>query len=201
MQDIVVSQYVFRELQTIVGANPALQDKSGWFLQWIATSHACREAVAIRRHAKSDEKSISLLRILQELAENPTLVSRAEFVQRYTDKGLPSSMGNGDFDAHVGKGKDRLCADAVRQEIEEFKTAAKGIEHIVDRQIAHVDRRGRSMDVPTFAEVERCTAIMERLVLRYELLLTGGSSPTLMPMFQFDWKDVLTIPWLRDGRS
>lgn len=75
VQDLILDQHLFWELQAIIDANPRFAQEPGLFNQWMASSFVQATAVGVRRQAKSGDDSISLKRFLQEVRKYPSLVA------------------------------------------------------------------------------------------------------------------------------
>jgi hypothetical protein len=77
-------------------------------------------------------------------------------------------------------------------------TQTDQIRHYVDRRTAHYDQRGIQKPVPTFNDLTECLGLFERLIKKYEILLTGAGYSALLPVFEYDWKAIFYFPWLRE---
>ena len=110
--------------------------------------------------------------------------------------GLADDLARFTYDKHVGTSASVLDGNTVQQEIDSLQKASKTIHHYADRTVAHYDTRGLSEPVPKFADLEECLKVLEKLVLRYLLLLKGASQSTLLPAFTYDWKAVFRTPWI-----
>jgi hypothetical protein len=76
VEDLLLDQYLFWELQAIIEANPNFSTASGLLNQWMASSFVRATAVGVRRQAKSGNKNVSLMRFLSEVRQYPNLVTR-----------------------------------------------------------------------------------------------------------------------------
>jgi len=85
----------------------------------------------------------------------------------------------------------------VQQQAADLKAAVGGIEHYVDRRVAHYDKRGLARPTPTFADLTASLQTLERLVILYWRLLKGASITTMLPTIQFDWQDIFRFPWAK----
>jgi hypothetical protein len=154
-------------------------------------------AVGVRRQAKTGDDSVSLRRFLDEVRSYPWLVSRAHYMSLYN--GLAPwriEPGKRDFDRVAGEGAAHIPKELVEQEIRELTETVKGIEHYVDRRIAHYDTRGLAQPTPTFAELTQALKALEKTVVLYWRLLKGADMRTLLPSILFDWTEVFTFPWM-----
>jgi hypothetical protein len=105
-------------------------------------------------------------------------------------------MANYTYDRHVGENACELNVSAIHQEIESQKMASKKLHHYANRVIAHYDSRGLEQSTPKFTDITECLAVLEKLVLRYVLLLNGAWQDSLLPTFMYDWKRMFRVPWI-----
>ncbi len=176
VQDLLLDDYIFWQLQGIVGQNPRFKDCSGMFRQWMASAFVQATAVGVRRQAKTGDDSVSLRRFLNEVQRCPSLVSRAQYMSLY--QGLEPwriELGKRDFDHVAGEGAAHIPKALIEQQIQELKQAIHGIEHYVDRRIAHYDRRGLlAQATPTFAELTQALRTLEKTVIQFARFSHGA---------------------------
>lgn len=196
VEDLLLGDYIFWALQDVVDANPRFKAASGLFTQWIASAFIQATAVGVRRQAKADKDSVSLRRFLQEVKKYPTLVSRKHYMSFYAGKGLwLIKIGQQDFDAVAGAGASYLQTALVDQQFDELKRALEGIEHYVDRRVAHFDKRGLARPTPKLEDLTNSLRILERIVILYWRLLKGEAMTTMLPTILFDWQEIFRFPW------
>jgi hypothetical protein len=198
--EAVVNQRIFWEVQQIIRDNPQLQSTSSAFYDWMASTFAHSTVLAVRRQLDTHRNSVSLHRVLLEVQKFPELISRSyhlsiyarpEFTTEYAEH-----MANYTYDTQVGKDASKLDASAIGLEITSLKAASEAVHHYADRVVAHYDIRGLERDSPKFDDLTDSLSVIEKLVLRYGLLLNGASQTSLLPTFQYDWKSVFRIAWL-----
>ena len=198
--EAVVNQHIFWEVQEIIRNNPLLQNTSSAFYDWMASTFVHSTVLAIRRQLDIDKNSISLHRFLMELQRFPELISRSYhrslYVRHEYSANFADDSANYTYDRHVGKNAQVLDVSVVQQEIDSLKTASEKIHHYANRIVAHYDARGLKGVSPKFDDLTECVAVIEKLVLRYVLLLNGASQDSLLPTFQYDWKRVFRIRWM-----
>jgi hypothetical protein len=203
--EAVVNQHIFWEVQGLIRSNPYLQNSSSEFFEWMASTFAHSSALAVRRQLDIKRPSISLCRFLLELQKFPDLISRQYHCTLYAPSGEAIEtankikMANYTYDRLVGEEAIVLNIDAIRQEIESLRMASERIHHFADRVIAHYDQRGLEQSTPKFDDLDECLAVLEKLVLRYRLLLNGAFQATLLPTFMYDWKSVFRVAWIPSG--
>jgi AbiU2 len=197
VQDLLLDDHIFWEFQKLVEANPKFKQSPGLFTQWMASSFIQATATGVRRQAKINDESISLARFLAEVERYPNLVSRAHYMSLHDGKeSRHVEIGKHDFDTVAGAGAAHLSTDLIRQHIAKLKTAVDGIEHYVDRRIAHYDKRGLAKPTPTFVELTDALATLEKLVILYWRLLKGASYTNLLPTILFDWQQIFRFVWV-----
>jgi hypothetical protein len=196
VQDLLLDDYLFWELQDIVAKNSEFRKAHGLFTQWMASSYIQSSAVGVRRQAKLGDDSIALKRFLNEIQHYPWLVSREHYISLYLGKeDWLIDSGQRDFDYVAGTGASELQSTLIDTQIKELRDAVSGIEHYVDRKVAHYDKRGLAKPTPTFNDLSNALNTIEKIVLLYWRLLKGATITTTRPTFQFDWKDIFRFAW------
>lgn len=196
VEQLMVSEYLFWELQKIVSDNDNFKDASGLFTRWIADGFLQSSMMAIRRQVKRSDESISLRGFLEEIKKFPQLVSREHYMGLYV--GRPQfvvEIGEADYDNLAGKSADLLPSAFFDQQIEELSRIAKSIEAYADKRVAHFDRLEPARPFPTFNDLTAVIKVQEKLVILYWRLLKGGNLTTLLPTIIFDWQDVFRFAW------
>jgi hypothetical protein len=198
--EAVINQHIFWEIQEIIRSNPRLQNTSSPFYDWMGSTFVHSTVLAVRRQLDRDQNSISLHRLLMELERFPELISRpyhrSLYVRSEYSRDMADSMAQYTYDTHVGKDAQVLDVVVIRQEIDSLFAASDKIHHYADRFIAHYDARGLQGASPKFNDIAECLAVIEKLVLRYVLLLKGAWQDSLLPTLQYDWKDIFKTPWI-----
>ena len=207
VEDLLIDDHIFWELQEVVEKNPRFKESSGLFTQWMASSFIQATAVGVRRQAKSGDESISLRRFLHELQKYPWLVSRKHYMSFYAGKEawlVNSAQRN--FDCLAGEGSAHIPLAVVEEHLQELTQGVKAIEHYVDRRIAHYDRRGLAQPTPTLADLQASLKTLENIVAVYWEFLRGisrresprrgPSKATMLPIIPPDWKEIFQFSWL-----
>lgn len=202
VQDLLLDDYIFWELQKVVETNANFKEASGLFTQWMASSFVQATAVGVRRQVKVDADSISMARFLDEVDKYPSLVSRSHYMSLYAGKeAWLLEIGEHDFDTVAGVGATNLPVALVQQHFAELKAAVGGLEHYVDRRVAHYDKRGLARPTPTFADLTASLRTLEGLIILYWRLLKGQSMTTMLPTIQFDWQDIFRFAWVKPAAA
>ena len=162
----------------------------------MGTNCVASAAVAVRRQADNDDRAVSLRRLLEELKAYPDLFSRAYHTGLYASGSFPRDYHDSCYDRFVGEGRTNLDTNVIQNEIDTLIAKTDAIEHYVDRRVAHYDRREITQPRPTFNDLDDCLKYLEQLVKRYELIMKASSVSNLLPPFQYDWQEILYIPWI-----
>jgi hypothetical protein len=198
--EAVINDHIFWEVQDTIRNNPELQNTSSAFYDWMGSTFIDSTALAIRRQLDRDDKSVSLYRFLMELQKYPELISRIYHRTLYVRPEYPEArsehMANYTYNKFVGVNEEVLDVTTIQQEIDSLKAVSKTVHHYADRVVAHYDTRGLQQDPPKFTDLSESLSVLEKLVLRYLLLLKAVGQRTLLPTFQYDWKRVFRIAWI-----
>ena len=199
VEDLLLDDHIFWSLQELIAGNPRFKQSPGLFTQWMASSFIQATAVGVRRHAKGDDDSVSLKRFLREVKKFPGLVSRAHYLSFFADAEdwLRQSGAQG-FDRMAGKGAASIPTTLVDEHLAKLDAAVSGIEHYVDRRVAHYDKRGLAKPTPTLGELTAALRVLEELVMFYWLYLKGSSMSTMLPTIQFDWEAIFRFQWMAE---
>ena len=211
---------IFWEVQDIIRENPRIQKPSA-FYSYLARTYLSHALAGLRRQTELQKDSISFVRLLGEIAENPEELSRSYFNSRHphsngpdldqvvgkatleavgiTDSSqLKTIIKMDDFDQYADTSGAHVCPQMVEDDRKKLEAAAKGHEAFADRRIAHWDKRKPKV-IPTFEELDDCIKLLDQMYVKYHLLFHAESIDTLMPTYQYEWKSIFCEPWLRVG--
>lgn len=218
---LVIRRYMFWELQKIIKSNPNI-NKTNSFYDMIASTYADSAVMAVRRLVDNDRKSISFTNLLDKLIKNAKAFNRGWYISLWGNPPEPAVIidniqlsmreavikqandfaknvhfkrANAKFDEFAGKVKNYIDIKRVEKDKRHLKLMAIRIQHYADRQVAHHDKRGPK-GIPTFQELDCCVDIFEGLCLKYLMLLKASAPTTLLPTWQYDWKEVFYYPWI-----
>lgn len=189
------SRQIYEETKRIIIDNPVLANGSTVFFDYLVRWYVDSAVMGLRRHVKIDRESISLAGLLQDIADNPTLLSRTHFVFLSNRPEMHPYL-NCTFDKYAGEGAAYVSSEAVRQEMDEFCNRSKRCETYADRVVAHLDKRAVT-DLPTFQEFYDAVDFAETLPKKYTLLIQGSSLRSVAAVIQEPWKAIFRVPWLQ----
>jgi hypothetical protein len=161
---------IFRRVVDVM-ERARIYELDGTFYKWIGSVYQEAISLRVRRLLDTDAKSqtFSLRSLLDDIEENPKVMSRERFLALYASSGFPA---DGYFDDLAGAGSDYLSPMNVRADITMLEEAAKRVIDTADRRFAHLDRTPPS-DIPTWADVKACVELLEAVVTKYRALVKG----------------------------
>ncbi|MGY6216963.1 hypothetical protein ACW73L_17540 [Methylolobus aquaticus] len=193
IQLLVISKHIFWSVQELIRDNPNIQIGSD-FYNFLGNWYIAYSVMGVRRQLKVDAQSISFARLLTEMAEHPQVLSRAYYKSLYAGS-IVEDMADKHFDRLCGGGEPHLRAATVQAELAELRRVAASCEELADRRIAHRDKR-RMKKLPKFHELDACIEYLDKLYVRYLALLHAQPMDSLMPTYQYDWKEIFRVPWI-----
>ena len=194
--DVLIAKHIYQEIGRIVLANEDIQ-RPGDVHDWISRCYGTTAVVGVRRLTDKRTDSVSLVRLLSEIREHPDAITRESHVCRYQ----PRLRGAGShwFDEFAGAGRNTLPRSVPARHLRDLRQAEHRIRRVVDTQIAHLDQENRQRKPVTFQEVHDAIDIMDRIVVSYNLLLTGSSpQPSLVPTWTHDLCRVFYQAWVKN---
>jgi hypothetical protein len=218
-----LERFAWKRMEEIVNGNSAVKGTESYLWEFLFNTYAKTQAIAVRRQADTDDQVASLGRLILEVGETPTLLTRDWWLS------LWSEDGDGDdpywqrvaedawAEHYAGEVGDHLDPAIAAIDLVELREGSQTVKEYVDRNVAHLDARMISSsdgpptatppDAPTrrgsnltLNEVHDAIDLIGRLFQKYGHLLTAASWAELTPVLQHDWEAVFRIPWIRDAR-
>ena len=186
-------QHIFNEVQEIIKKNPKIQKPSS-FYEFMGTSYVSFIVMGIRRQIKIDNQSISFARLLKEIIETPEILTRKRFVALYSS-GIGEELGNRDFNLFAENGADHIDSSKIQEDFEKLKQVGKKLEDFADKRIAHRDKR-EPKTIPIFQDIDDSISFFGELLKKYVLLFRAEGLPFVLPVYQYDWKEIFKHAWL-----
>ena len=195
-QNLVMYRSMFKEVNEIINENTLLHDYNHYF-RYMNDSHIALIIMGLRRQIKNDPQSISITRLLYEIADNAQLITRHYYVSLYSNSSI-QFLADEHFDQFCDdQGDPYISKSLVEADIDIFKEATLLVEKYADRIIAHTDKR-KFKTFPTFEDVDNCLKILDKIYCKYHLMFYATSMDSLLPTFQYNWKKIFEIPWINN---
>jgi hypothetical protein len=170
------------------------------FYDYIGESYVSYVCMGIRRQVKVHSDSVSLIGLLEEMVSTPEIMTKTRYTDHCQERNdIRLQISEKEFDEHWGgSGLHHIDPNRVQTDIDELRHKAIAVEEFADQTIAHHDKKAISgtTTIPTFADVDACVDYLEKLYLKYYLLFHSTSQSTLLPTWQYDWKEIFYEPWI-----
>jgi hypothetical protein len=194
VQQLVNYTNIYKEIGDVWNGHPLLMTKPHLFPEFLGSCYATHLVAGVRRQIKIDSNSISLMRLLREIIDNPKSITRSYYHEIYGD-GAASNFADVDFDKYCAcPGDEFIDVGPVTQDMTEFKIAVRKIEKYADKRVAHTDK-SKPQDL-TYGEVNEGVGLLSNIYRRYDLLINARNRETLMQPLPSEWKDIFRFPWL-----
>jgi hypothetical protein len=194
IQQMLIKRNIFWEVQDIIKANNKLH-KASSFYSYLGDTYVAYISIGIRRQVKVDKQSISFVRLLTELADTPAVLSRKYYVSLYKGSTV-ERFGDRDFDRFCGNDKTCISSEMVLSDLKKLNLAGSVVEDFADKRIAHRDKRQPKV-LPRFEQVDACLDTFDKVYCKYHGVFHASAMSSLMPVYQYDWKEIFTVPWLK----
>lgn len=195
IRDLLIAESIYDGIGKIVESNPDIQHP-GDVHAWIQRNYGTAAVVGIRRLTDNRNDSISLTRLLSDIAKHSDSITRSSHVSCY--RFCPRDAGEKWFDNFAGRGQITLPSKVPRSHLRELTKVAKRIRRIVDTRIAHLDQKNVSRKPLKFQDIHDAIEVIDKTTIKYKLLLNAASpQPTLLGTWQYDWESVFYQSWVK----
>ena len=165
---LVEHQQIYGKVQDTIKANPEIQ-KPNAFYRFLEDNYGDSGTMGVRRQIKPHKDSISLVGLLEDIIENPSVLSRKKFVGLYRPE-MQSGASRIFDERFSGSCTDHIDPVIVQQHLDELKAHGDKVEEFADKRLAHRDKK--QPVIPTFGELHACIDCLKKLTIKYYLLLT-----------------------------
>ncbi len=196
IQQALINRHIFKETMAVIEANPKIQSDDT-FYSWMRMVYSQAAVVAVRRQIDQRDDVASMARLLTEISRSPSVLSREKFVSLYTN--MPPEMGHRGFDKFAGAGEPNINASLVEKDLQELRAKAASVKLFSHKRVAHYDQKAFDA-VPTWKELDECLDLLETLLKKYLLLFRAESHVQIVPVWQYDWKEIFRAPWIEGGK-
>lgn len=157
------------------------------------------QVLSIRRQLDVRGDTVSLRRLLADIARHPRVASRERHVSIWIDNGVNQVLkeeAHRNFDRFSGdRGRDWIDATLVRADVEKLRAVGAVAERYANEVLAHTALR-QTHSVPTYADLNAAIDQIGALVKKYASLLTATVLTQLEPVIQEDWMAPFRQPWI-----
>ncbi|MDX8395452.1 MAG: hypothetical protein R8K22_03460 [Mariprofundaceae bacterium] len=193
--DLYHKLQIYKELVEVIKSNAATIDPPVFF-NWMRDNYVVAICIGIRRLSDSDVRSISIRILLDEIAMRPETLSRESYRALHWRKGLTSRDADVSFDIIVGTGRAYVSKHVVNEDKSSLMEVDMKIRRLVNKRLAHHAPLTQAGKPPTFDELEEALEVFDKLLAKYNSLITGDSLVTLYSNPQYDWRKAIQVPWM-----
>lgn len=194
LDEIRVDKVMFENYRHILDSNPSIQQPAT-FHRWVLGNYGKVLALQVRRLADNNPRSYSVRRMVGDILVNHRLITRTSYLRShrpqerqyaertwisYTDSTNPDVLPRG------------VCDRDLRA----LRMAAFRVSRLVDRDIAHLDRRRHSRKV-LYEDVFEALEFQASLTAKYADLV-GYRMPGTVRNGGYgeDWVRLFEQPWV-----
>jgi hypothetical protein len=199
--DLSRIRHIFQGVAEMVRENEQVQQHS-LFHEVFSLNYAHSVLMYLRRQVQP--AGVSMHRLLRDLKEHHSLVTRDWYVHLYTDgkNGLlrehAERSANSVFSRYCAcseDDEDMLDPSLVQEDIDRLQDIRESICDFVNWRVAHAVMN-EPEQVPTYEQLDEWADTLEVQFKKYLLLLQGSGMNGLMPVINHDWRAIFRVPWL-----
>src|SRR5690349_8585765 len=192
---LVNPRQVFRGFFKVVNANAEhiSQHDGGTFCKFVRDCYVSHVVMAIRRHIKQGDGSISLMRLLIQIRDCAGQFTCQFFLRQFPIDSSYVNWQRVTFSLFSEDGQT-VSTRIVQKDIDDLKALTAKVEKLADKSLAHLDKSGFDGSV-TFGDLDHCIDAFDALVCKYVKLTTGTGYATLEPTILTNWEEVFTVPF------
>jgi hypothetical protein len=166
------------------------------FFDFFINSYVDSVVMGIRRQLKANDDSISLAKLLKEIAENPESITRSDYHALFNDFNSPQkiSLMEAEFNHFAEPMSPHIDGERVKRDLQSLKDICVAVEEYADRRVAHWDKKAPSLDF-TLDDIFIALNSLGDLVKRYYSLFFA-SIVDMRPHPQYSIFHVFREPWI-----
>ena len=190
---------VFDNYYALVKSNKAIS--SPWnFHHWVFQNHGRSLMLQVRKLVDSDSRTYSLKKLLGEIANNPKSITKRSFVAAYQKHHREIAANN--WAKYVqGKSVPHLPKSVPLKDIELLKRLSTRICILVNKDVAHLDRRRRKRTT-NFDELYDLLKRLVSIAAKYGDLLGRPVADDLDNFaITYDWMLIFDVPWRKSASN
>lgn len=168
---------------------------SPWnFHQWVLRNHGHTLMLHVRKLSDEDSRTYSLRKLIGAISQNPQLITKRSFLSAYRPHHRDIAVNN--WAKYTGNANAKSLPKAVPlKDIELLKRLSTRICNLVNKEIAHLDRRRRRR-VTNFDELYVLLRKLVTLTAKYGDLLGRPVADDLDNFaITYDWMSIFDVPW------
>lgn len=193
---MVENQQIYNYFINVVNANieHIKVNEGSLFCEFVRQCYGVQAATAIRRHIKVDGDSISLMRLLKQMKQCANQFTYDSYLKRYPVIN-GQEVQKSKFQEFSDDGKI-ISEHKIDNDIQELEKIGRKVADLVDRIIAHLDKRGLKEQV-TYNDIEESINILNKMTCKYIRLITNAVADwtSLEATIQGGWEKIFSVPF------
>ncbi len=191
--DLLENRFVFEKVTSLIKSNPEI-NKDNILWDYLKLNYGSAMVLGIARQVDTKRSSVALLRILGEIKKSHQVITEKWFAKQYVNTVMGSDFGAKEFKENFGR-EGFLDEKIVDDDIKSFKNQTVDILNFRHTRIAHKNKdKTLAFDLP-FSKVNSALDLLEKIVIKYNLLLNQVGIEKLLPVMTYDWEEVFRVPW------
>jgi hypothetical protein len=121
---LVIATHIFWSVQELIEKNKDIQ-KPSTFYKYLGDTYIAFIVMGIRRQIKNDQRSISFVRLLSEMADQPQVITREYFKNLYKGSAV-EFLADHDFNRFCkNSGENFISQEMIIEDIRNLKEVAR----------------------------------------------------------------------------
>ena len=200
LHELFANRRRFRDVTSMFENNPELKQVGGQVYDWLLRMWVNDAAVSVRREVDDDSNTVTLGKLLDEMAQRPTILTRRRYLKDVLHSDQLREFLDDTFHAY---GIISPTADPMEDYLDpayikaDRKALDKGTEPIVEyvnRVIAH--RTPDYTTKATYKDLNKAIDSFEQTFQKYFAIIDGRGLGKLEPTVIGDWTVPFQIPWV-----
>lgn len=188
---LVEDKFFFQEYQKYLLSSPNI-DKKNQFLYFISLNYIESATLGVFRQVDGNKKSQSMRNLLKDILKNYDIFTFKRFSSKYMKNPLLALMAKDDFAKFSTKDGKCINRSKIKSDIAQLIKITKPIVKYRHKVVGHKNKRIIQIK-GTIGDLYNAIDFLERLAIKYELLLNqsgmttllaGNSSPNLSAIFK-----------------
>ena len=174
------------------------------FFDALGVWYAAAQMTGVRRQLDRDTRSVSLWRLLTDMADQPGVMTRERHVSLWFDAGddererdYKKRSGSENYDKFAGGGNDVIAPERTLEDRERLEGLAEPVTVFVNKRVAHRDEENLPA-APTFGELDAAVDELGELLKKYVSLLEAVWLAEIAPVHQEPWERAFTVAWKKN---
>jgi hypothetical protein len=183
---------LYRKVTAMIEAKPALQVWSP-FYDWMQFAYFRSQAMAIRRLVDWDPRSVSLIKLIEEIIDHPEVLTRRRFVGLYSKPLRTHDFAHRHFETIARPGASMVDRRVIQRHRRDVLRAQRRLRRFVNKYVAHRAKRPMRR-LPTYADFDQCVDVIEGLGKAFSFILLAEGTD-VVPQMDYGWDKAFRVAW------